>query len=75
MCRNLGSSGGYLVVPIPNLAYAVVAVIPFFQHLAHLEVDWVHLLLAVTSIAAAVGVLWVIVTHSASRRGGKEAVA
>ena len=70
-----GQQRGYLVVLIPNLAYAVVAVIPFFQHLDHLEVDWVHLLLAVTIIAAAVGVLWVIVTHSASRRGGKEAVA
>jgi hypothetical protein len=62
---------GYLIVLMANLAYALVAVIHFFQHLDHLEVDWAHLLLAITSLAAAGGVLWVI----GSRLGGKEAVA
>jgi hypothetical protein len=51
---------GYLVVLIANVAYAIVAVIHFFQHLDHLEVDWTHLLPALTNIAALIGVLWVI---------------
>jgi hypothetical protein len=76
--RNVRESGqhrGYLIVLIANVAYAVVAAIHFFQHLDHLEVDWAHLLLAITSIAAAIGVLWVIAARIASRRGHKEAVA
>lgn len=74
--RSVGQSSqrrGYLVVLIANLAYAVVAVIHFFQHLDHLEVDWSHLLLAITSIAAAAGVLWVVWARMALRRR-KEAV-
>jgi hypothetical protein len=51
---------GYLVVLLANLAYAVVAVIHFFQHLNQLEVDWTHVLLALTNVAAFVGVLWVM---------------
>ena len=51
---------GYQIVLIANLAYTAVAVIHFFQHLDHREVDWAHLLLAITSIAAAIGVLWVV---------------
>ncbi len=66
---------GYLLVLVANLAYAVVAVIHFFQHLNHLEVDWAHLLLAVTSIAAVLGVLWVVAARVSSRRADKEAVA
>lgn len=64
---------GYLVVLVVNLAYAIVAVVHFFQHLDHREVDWAHLLLAVTSIAAAVGVIWVIAARVSSRR--KAAIA
>lgn len=67
--------GGYLAVLVANLAYAVVAVVHFFQHLDHLEVDWAHLLLAITGGAAAVGVLWVVTARIASRRAKKEAVA
>jgi hypothetical protein len=59
---------GYLVVLGANLAYALVAVIHFFQHLDRLEVDWAHLLLAITGIAGAVGVLWVIAVRFKSRR-------
>lgn len=51
---------GYVVVLAANLAYASVAVLHFFQHLDHREVDWAHLLLATTSIAAAIGVVWVM---------------
>ena len=76
--RGVGESRqhrGYLVVLVANLAYAVVAVVHFFQHLDRLEVDWANLLLAITSVAAAVGVLWVIAARVASRRTDKEAVA
>ncbi len=76
--RNVPESGqhrGYLIVLVANVAYGVVAVIHFFQHLDHLEVNWAHLLLAVTSIAAAIGVLWVIAARIAGRRGRKGAVA
>ncbi len=66
---------GYLVVFVANLAYAVIAVVHFFQHLDHREVDWAHLLLAVTSIAAVLGVLWVVAARVSSRRADKEAVA
>jgi hypothetical protein len=66
-----GQQRGYRIVLAANLAYAVVAVIHFFQHLDHLEVDWAHFLLAVTSIAAAIGVLWVIAARFASRRGDR----
>jgi hypothetical protein len=75
--RNVRESGqhrGYFIVLIANLAYAGVAVVHFFQHLDHLEVDWAHLLLAITSFAAAVGVLWVVAARVAWRRGGKEVV-
>jgi hypothetical protein len=71
----VGQRRGYLVVLVANLVYAVVAVIHFFQHLDHLEVDWAHLLLTVSRIAAVIGVLWVIAARYASRRGGREAVA
>jgi hypothetical protein len=70
-----GRRRGYVVVLIANLAYVVVATIHFFQHLNHLEVDWAHLLLAITSIAAAIGVLWVIAARFGSRRRQKESVA
>jgi hypothetical protein len=53
----------------------VVAVIHFFQHLDHREVDWAHLLLAITSIAAAIGVIWVIVARLSTRRRRMGAVA
>lgn len=66
---------GYSLVVVANLAYAVVAVVHFLQHLDRLEVDWAHLLLAITSVAAAVGVLWVIAARVASRHTDKEAVA
>lgn len=69
-----GQRRGYLIVLVANLAYGVMAVIHFFQHLNRLEVDWAHLLLAITSIAAAVGVLWVVAARFASRRSRKEAV-
>lgn len=64
---------GYLIVLVANLAYAGVAVIHFFQHLEYLEVDWAHLLLAITSIAAAIGVLWVIATRLPRQRTDKPA--
>jgi hypothetical protein len=55
---------GYLVVLVGNLAFAVVGVIHFFQHLNNQEVDWAHFLLAVTNIAAAAGVIWVILARA-----------
>lgn len=64
-----------MIVLVANLSYAVVSVIHFFQHLDHREVDWAHLLLAITSLVAAVGVLWVIVARMKSRRADKEAIA
>jgi hypothetical protein len=70
-----GERRGYLIVLAANLAYAVVAVIHFFQHLDHREVDSAHLLLAITSVAAAIGVIWVIVARLSSRRRGMGAVA
>ncbi|MDQ3985895.1 MAG: hypothetical protein M3280_05295 [Actinomycetota bacterium] len=70
-----GQRRGYLIVLVANLAYAIVAIAHFFQHLDHREVDWAHLLLAVTSIAAAIGVIWVIAARLMGRRGQKEAVA
>ena len=70
-----GQRRGFLIVLGANLAYAVLAVIHFFQHLNHLEVDWAHLLLAITSIAAAVGASWVIAARFASRRAAKRVVA
>jgi hypothetical protein len=63
-----GERRGYQIVLVANLAYAVVGVIHFFQHLDRLEVDWAHLLLAITGIAGAVGVLWVIAVRFKSRR-------
>ena len=62
------TKSAYLVVLGANLAYAVVAVIHFFQHLNHLEVDWTHLLLAVTNVAGAVGVIWAIVAYIGAKR-------
>jgi hypothetical protein len=70
-----GERRGYFLVLVSNVAYAVVAVIHFFQHLNHLEVDWAHLLLAVTGVAAAIGVLWVIVARLQSRRDRMGAAA
>ncbi len=63
-----GERRGYLMVLVANLGYAVIAVIHFFQHLDHREVDSTHLLLAVTSLAAAIGVIWVITARITSRR-------
>lgn len=70
-----GQRRGYLLVVAANVAYGVVAVIHFFQHLDKQEVNWAHLMLAITSIVAAAGVLWVIATRVLSRRADKEAVA
>ena len=66
--ESQGERRGYEIVLVANLAYVVVAVIHFFQHLDRLEVDWAHLLLAITGIAGAVGVLWVIALRFRSRR-------
>lgn len=66
--REPGQRRGYLIVLLVNLAYAAIAVIHFFQHLNHLEVDWAHLLLAITKVAGAAGVLWVIIARAAWRR-------
>lgn len=73
--REPGERRGYMIVLVANLSYAVVSVIHFFQHLDHREVDWAHLLLAITTVVAAVGVLWVIGVRLSSRRADKEAVA
>lgn len=73
--RQPGQQRGYLIVLVANLSYAVVSVIHFFQHLDHREVDWAHLLLAITSVAAAAGVLWVIAARMKSRHADKEAIA
>jgi hypothetical protein len=73
--RDANERRGYLLVLVANLAYAVVAFIHFFQHLDQREVDWAHLLLAITSIAAALGVLWVVAVRWTSRRRDREAVA
>ena len=64
---------GYFTVLLANLAYGGVAIAHFFQHLNNLEVDWAHLLLAVFSIAATLGMVWVIVARVRPRR--TEAVA
>ena len=58
---------GYALVLIANLAYAVVAVVHFFQHLNELEVDWAHVLLVVTNIAAVLGIIWVIAARVRTR--------
>jgi hypothetical protein len=73
--ESQGERGGYQIVLVANLAYAVVAVIHFFQHLERLEVGWAHLLPVVTGIAGATGVLWVSAVQIRSRRQRKEAVA
>jgi len=73
--QNRAEQRGYQIVLVANVAYAVVAIIHFFQHLENLEVDWAHLLLAVTSIAAAVGALWVIAARLTWRRKHTEASA
>jgi hypothetical protein len=72
--KERGQRRGYLVVLGANAAYGVVAVIHFFQHLDHREVDWAHLLLAITSVAAALGVVWVMAARFAFRRRRPEAV-
>lgn len=59
---------GYVLVLSANLAYGAVAIAHFFQHLNRTEVDWAHLLLVITGIAAAVGVLWVLLARLRSRR-------
>jgi hypothetical protein len=46
-----------------------VAIVHFFQHVNGLEVDWAHFLLLVSNIAAAAGVIWVVVTRLGTRRG------
>lgn len=61
--------GGYLLVLIANVGYMLVGVIHLFQHLDHQEVEWAHFSLAVTNVAAVVGVVWVI----AARRRTREA--
>lgn len=50
---------GYLVVLWANALYVVVAVIHFIQHLDRQEVDWAHLLLALTNIGSVIGVFMV----------------
>ena len=50
---------GYAVALLANVLYAVVAVVHFFQHLDHQEVDWAHIGLAITNIGSVVGVLMV----------------
>jgi hypothetical protein len=60
---------GYLLVLVSNLAYAALAIVHFFQHVNGLEVDWAHILLLVSNIAAALGVVWVVVTRLGTRRG------
>jgi hypothetical protein len=75
MCVNRDNAAATLSSSSRTLVYAVAAVIHFFQHLDHLEVDWAHLLLTVSSIAAVVGVLWVVAERYASRRAGREAMA
>lgn len=50
---------GYQLLLWSNSIYVVVAVIHFFQHLNHQEVDWAHIMLAVTNIASVVGVVMV----------------
>lgn len=73
--REEGQRRGYAVVLAANLAYAAVAVIHFLQHLDHLEVDWTHLVLAVTSVAAVLGVVWVVAARFRSGRRKNEAIA
>jgi hypothetical protein len=51
---------GYLVVLLSNVAYMLVGVIHFIQHVNHQEVDWSHLLLAITNAVAVIGVLLVV---------------
>ncbi len=69
--RDVGEPArrGYLIVLVANLAYAAVAVVHFFQHLNGLEVDWAHFLLLVSNIAAAAGVVWVVVAQLGTLRG------
>lgn len=50
---------GYQVVLWSNAIYVVVAVIHFIQHLDHQEVDWAHILLAVTNVGSVIGVVMV----------------
>lgn len=67
--RGDSSSGerrGYQVVLWSNAIYVVVAIIHFIQHLNHQEVDWAHLMLAITNIGSVVGVL--MVTTARRRR-------
>lgn len=59
---------GYLTVVIANALYGGVGVVHFIQHLNHQEVDWAHISLAVTNVAAAVGVLMVTATRMSARR-------
>lgn len=58
---------GYQVVLWFNAAYVVVAVVHFVQHLNLQEVDWAHILLAVTNIGSVVGVLMVTATRRTHR--------
>lgn len=58
-----GERRGYLVVLWSNAVYVVVAVVHFFQHLDHQEVDWAHVGLAVTNAGSVVGVLMVVMAH------------
>ncbi len=63
-----GQRRGYMIVLIANAAYAATAVVHFFQHLNRAEADWAHASLVVSSIAAVIGVLWVIAARGVSRR-------
>jgi hypothetical protein len=63
----------YQITLWANALYVVVAVIHFFQHLDHQEVDWAHAGLAVTNIAAATGI--VMVTASMFGPGRKAEVS
>lgn len=59
---------GYLTALLANAAYAVVAVFHFVQHVNHQEVDWTHVSLALTNIAAVLGIILVVVGHISARR-------
>ena len=68
-----GERRGYLVVLWSNVVYVVVAIVHFFQHLDHQEVDWAHVGLAVTNVGSVVGVLIVIASRLKYRATGPEA--
>ncbi|MDQ3954789.1 MAG: hypothetical protein M3285_04485 [Actinomycetota bacterium] len=58
---------GYALTLIANLAYVAVAVVHFFQHLNHLEVDWTHVLLVLTNVLGLVGIIWLVAIRARTR--------